>query len=103
MSVRDLKKIAGDDISNRSQDNTDTVLRPIINSAIIDGVLLNDIELTYGANTIEHKLGRKLLGYIVVRKNNDAVISDAQDTNKLSSKNLILYSDTLVTVSLWCF
>ena len=103
MSVRDLKKIAGDDISNRSQDNTDTVLRPIVNSAIIDGVLLNDIELTYGANTIEHKLGRKLLGYIVVRKNNDAVISDAQDTNKLSSKNLILYSDTLVTVSLWCF
>lgn len=99
MSLKDLRYLSDDDIINKVQDNVNTVIRPIIDSAIIDGVLLNNISLKNGATVVDYKLGRKLQGYIVVRKTANANIWDGA----LTTKTITLHSDAACVVSLWCF
>ena len=67
---------------NQVQNNVEEVLTPVINSAIIDGVLLKDLCLiALKPNLIKHKLGRTPLGYVVIRKRADSRIWDVQDHN----------------------
>jgi len=70
---------------------------------IINGVLVQNVPLTTGENTVEHKLGRKLLGYIVVGNSADSRIWDSQASNNLPSKTLVLNCSANTTVSLWVF
>ena len=42
-------------------------LDPIVAIPWMGGVLLEDVSLTSGANTIDHKLGREIRGWFVVR------------------------------------
>lgn len=99
MSLKDLRYTSGEDILNKVQDNVDTALRPIIGSAIISGVLLNNVSLINGATVVNHKLGKKLQGYIVVKKSANANIWDGA----ANTSTITLHSDAACTVSLWCF
>lgn len=86
------------------QSSWSSILNPVITNVINSGVLLSGVVLSIGNNTINHKLGRKLTGWYVVRmRNNHANIYDLQDSNNLSDKTLILNSDAAVSVDLVVF
>ena len=91
-------------VFNNAQDHIESVINPVLNSAIVNGVILEDIDLVSGSFTsIEHKLGRKPRGYLVIRKSAaQTVYEDAgdYDNRKLFIK---LRASGSVTVNLWVF
>ena len=70
MSVRRFNKVfkPQDQEFNRLQDNIEQVLNPVIDSRIVDGVYIKEVDLSTADTFVEHKLGREPLGFIVVRK-----------------------------------
>jgi hypothetical protein len=102
--IRDLRKIQSDNEElSRVQDLVGECLQPVLQAAILDGVLLKDLTLTPGANSIEHKLGRKPLGWIVVGLNASASIWDSQEANTFKTRTLALNSSANCVVTLWIF
>ena len=68
-------------------------INPTINSEINNGLILKDIVLKTGDNVINHKLGRDLQGWIVVRMQDSFVqLYDKQNANQMSSLTLVLNS-----------
>lgn len=80
-----------------------SVINPILSAPIVNGLLLNSVSLVSGDNTINHKLGRKLQGWIVVGKTANANIFDKQATNTMPELTLVLNSSATTTVNLWVF
>lgn len=109
--IRGLKKLRVEDNDlNQLQDNVDDALTPLINNPLLNGILLEGVELIgAGAgstidNVIEHKLGRKLRGWIITRLvGNQARIHDRQDFNPIPDKTLVLWAQANVTVSIYVF
>jgi hypothetical protein len=78
-------------------------LNPVIDSPISQGLLLKSVSLSSGANTINHTLGRKLQGWIVVRIRSGASIYDTQDSNSMPELTLTLVSSANAVVDLFVF
>ena len=91
-------------VFNSAQDHVESVINPVLDSAVIDGVILEDIDLVSGSFTsVEHKLGRKPRGYLVIRKSAaETVYEDVgdYDNRKLFIK---LRASGSLTVNLWVF
>jgi hypothetical protein len=86
------------------QDSVGRALNPILSSEIWDGVLLRDVYLEAGVLArIKHRLGRELVGYIVVQKNANASIWDEQSTNNQRDLFLNLQTSADCKVSIWVF
>jgi hypothetical protein len=112
MAVKVFKKInvrtrnledMGRDIA-RVQDNIEQFAQPIVNSEIIDGTLCKNVSLTAGvANDVTHMLGRKPLGWMLVRKRQDSRIWDLQDDNPNPTTTLTMACSHDVTVDIWFF
>jgi hypothetical protein len=86
------------------QDSVANALNPIIKKEIIDGQLLENLALaTSQDNLIQHKLGRNLRGYIIVRKNALADVYEQPVPNNLTELQLNLHTTQTVTISLWVF
>lgn len=102
---RAFKKVQTTDKDvNKLQENIGLVLEPVLQSSIIDGVLLRNLALSSSSTTlIEHKLGRKPLGWVLVRKRAQSDVWDTQDSNELQSSTLALNCSSDVTVDLWVF
>lgn len=84
------------------QDSLDAALRPIIDKLILDGRLIEDIELTTGqANLIDHRLGRSIRGYVVVKRDADARVWDSVPDRPATQ--IDLRSSANVTISIWVF
>lgn len=99
--MKSLKKITSktEDI-NTIQDNVEEVLNPILTKSVIDGILLKDVAMTTGkVNNLSHKLGRRPLGYIIVKKNANSDIYE----QTIDTKTLNLNCTADVTVSIWVF
>lgn len=98
-SIRAFRKFGSDsDEMNRVQDNVEIALEPLIISPIIDGVLIS-ASLVAGVNTVNHKLGRKPQGWILVAPQaNESVWQLAADKNVLT-----LEASGNITTSLWVF
>ena len=103
MAIRSFKKMGSDDDINRIQDNIDAVLRPLQASAIGQGNLLTGVALINGSTEVEHKLGRELIGWIIVQQNANAPVWDRQSTNVKKSRTLVLNSTASMSVTLWVF
>jgi hypothetical protein len=78
-------------------------LNPVLSSVTATPTLLSNVALTSGINVINHKLGQKLRGYLVVMNSAAATFYDGQDTNPSPDKTLILNSSAATTVSLLVF
>lgn len=66
----------------------------------------NVVEVTFdasGSQRLEHKLGRKLIGWQVIGKNAAADIWDSQATELKPELFLTLNASGAVTVKLWVF
>lgn len=105
MGLGALRKIqSDDDVLNRFQDNVASAISPIIQQPILGGNLLSGISLLTGVdNNVPHKLGRKLIGYMVVRKNSNSTVWDSQGFNLSQNSTLILNCSANTTVDLWVF
>ena len=99
-----IKVVHKDSDINRIQDNVSIAVQQLFNKDIVNGNLLKAISLSANTpNTISHKLGRELSGYIIVMKSTNCALWDSQASNSNKTKTLIINSDTDVTVSIWVF
>lgn len=102
-AVKFFKTITKDQDLNSVQDNLINVLNPVFNTPILNGTLLQNVSLVVGQNTIEHRLGRKLVGWMVTRQRSFAEIYDNQDANPLPTRTLFIVTGNDVIVDLYVF
>ena len=79
-------------------------LDPVIDAELNNGLILQNQPLKVGGNTINHKLGRKLQGWFIVRQRGVvANIYDTQDNNSSPALTLLLTSSAAVNVDIFVF
>lgn len=103
--IKSLKKIGQESPqSNQLQENVDQALKPIADKAILNGTLIKNVCLYPGKVTeVLHELGRAPLGWLIVRKRQDARIWDVQDYNDTPERTLALVTSHDVQLDLWIF
>jgi hypothetical protein len=77
-----------------------SLIEPVLSQPFNNGVLLQEVELSTGTNKINHKLGRKPQGWVVVDRNTAATVYRSAPFNALT---LTLTASAGVTVSLHVF
>lgn len=80
-----------------------TQLNPLLKNPLSNGIILQSQSLATGANVVNHKLGRKLQGWFMVRQRASANIFDTQDTNTSPTLTLNLTSSAPVVVDIYVF
>lgn len=86
------------------QTNWAQQLDPVIAQPLNSGLILENVPLKTGPNVINHKLGRKLQGWSIVRMIGSFVqVYDTQDSNQMPSLTLNLNSSGTGTVNLLVF
>lgn len=85
------------------QSNWASLLNPLLDLPINQGRLLENVQLDNGSNTVNHKLGRKLTGWFIVRQRAAASVYDTQDTNPTPAVTLKLTSNASVKVDIFVF
>ena len=89
---------------NRVQDNISDAMDPLLRDPWANYNILTDIKLTAGIdNQVNHKLGRKLIGWTIVRIRSEANVSDNQDINLSPQLTLILRTSADVVVDIRVF
>lgn len=78
-------------------------LNPLLARPQNNSIILKEIALVTGANTINHKLGNKLQGWKIIRQRAAASVYDTQDTNPMPTLTLTLVSSANVVVDLEVF
>ncbi len=98
-------RISTGDVMELVQDNIENSFRALESCPLLDGHLLEGVELVQGDNEIDHKLGRVLRGWILTRQDFDTIILDKQASNDSTDRILILNSSAsgTATVDLWVF
>lgn len=82
------------------QNRWGSILNPIISNPSNNAMILKNITLLTGSNSIDHRLGKKLTGWRIVRQRSAANIYDNQDNNQLAELTLILVSDADCSVDI---
>lgn len=77
-------------------------INPLLANPIVNGQIIQAVVKT-GVNTINHGLGRKLQGYIVILNSAAVTYYDSQLSNQRPDLNLILNASGAATVSLYVF
>lgn len=104
MNIRAFPQVQTDDRNvNQLQKNIQQSLGPVIANPLVSGVILESVSLASGDNTIPHKLGRVLQGWVVVRKRAASEIFDKQDSNPTPEVTLVLNASVAVVVNLYVF
>jgi hypothetical protein len=88
---------------SQAQTKWAATLNPIVSNPLVSGLILSDIKVTTGANTINHLLGRDLQGYIVILNSAAITYYDSQATNQRPQLTLILNASGDATISLYVF
>ena len=88
---------------NTVQFNLVRTLNPVFDTPTLAGNLLQNVVLTAGDNSINHKLGRNLIGWQITRLRAASTIYDTQDTNKSPNLTLTLNSSAPVSVDIYVF
>lgn len=78
-------------------------LNPVLSNPMMAGSLIRNVGLSVGANEVNHKLGRKLQGYIITMQRGPAQVYSTQEFNNIPNLTLTLVSDADVLVDLWVF
>ena len=84
------------------QNKWSSILNPVVANPLSNGLLLTDISLSVGNNTINHKLQQKLQGYIITGMRN-AYSQIYQETSTQPTINFILNSSAACVVDIWVF
>ena len=95
------KVFSDDEALNRLQTNIEAAVATALKNPLLDGALVEDVKLEVGNNIVNHKLGRKYKGYIIVKQN--VVANFYKVDNNFTDKHIVLNSSAQVTVSIWVF
>lgn len=88
----------------RMQSAWSNALNPLVDLPLLQGVLVKNIELTAGANIVNHGLGRSPQGYIITRAQDAATaLYDTQASNPRPALTLLITSSATCRVDLWIF
>jgi hypothetical protein len=79
------------------------LINPVLANPITNGLILQNQALTTGFNAVNHKLGRKLQGWIPIGQNAQANLWDSQAMNQTPQLTLNLNASADVIVSLYVF
>lgn len=82
------------------QDRWASILNPLLSNQLTQGLLLKDQFLTNGVTILNHRLGRKMVGWFITDISGAAQIYRAAPLDDLT---LTLTSDAAVVASLWVF
>lgn len=86
------------------QDNISAALQPLVKNPLLDGLLIDDITLTSGSTTVvNHGLGRKVRGYIVVKSNANVTVYIVEANQVAPEAQLVLSTTVTATISLYVF
>jgi hypothetical protein len=89
--------------AQRALDAQAQTINSVLDTEIIRGRLIEDVELVSGETTIvQHGLGREPRGYIIVWKS-AAVTGDYPITSSRPRTEISLTASSTATVSLWIF
>lgn len=105
MTLRSFQRVDTTDSKMREmQYRLEETLRPVTDSSIVDGLLIEDIDLASGTTKkIAHKLGRNMIGWIVVGRNAAQHVYDANAGKSDLDQFLYLTAGGTVTVNVWVF
>lgn len=78
-------------------------LNPVLANPIVGGRLVKNISMITGVNIINHGLGDKIQGWIVIMNSAAATFYDSQATNPRPQLTLILNASAPATISLYVF
>jgi hypothetical protein len=78
-------------------------LNPVLANPLVNGRIITGIRLAVGDNIINHGLGTKLQGYIVVGSSAASTFYDKQASNQMPNLTLILVSSAATTINLYVF
>ena len=101
-----VRNTTDDESIESVQNSLENSFRSVEACPLLDGHLLERIDLVNGDNSISHKLGRELKGWIITRhRETPSNIVDRQKTNPATDRTLLLNSSvgTTVTVDIWVF
>lgn len=102
--IRSFKKTSFEDQeTSKLQTNLEIFFKQLETIALLDGVLLRDVELTSGSATkVQHKLARKPIGWMLAGQ--DANANIWEDTSNTTPNSTIdLNCSANVTVNIWIF
>lgn len=80
-----------------------SILDPVIKAPTNNASILQNVSLVAGTNSVNHRLGRKLQGWYIVRLRAASTIYDMQDTNQTPQLTLVLNASAPVVVDLAVF
>jgi hypothetical protein len=80
-----------------------TEIDPVLKNVATNPILLQNIQLTTGENLVNHRLGKKLTGWQIVRIRSAATIYDTQDANPFPALTLTLTASANALVDILCF
>lgn len=105
MPIRSYKKVYSPDSSLMStQDSIEEFSKQLTNIPLLDGVLLEGEDLlSAGDTTVYHGLQRAYRGYLIVKKDANAVVYESDTDNESKKEKIILKCSANVTVSIWVF
>ena len=96
-----------DDDSARLQNNISAALNPLLQTPILDGVLLTNLTIPASGKLVAaHGLGRTALGYMVVFSSAAVPAPYALPADQTSPANAIMLtfsSGAGAKINLWCF
>ena len=78
-------------------------LDPVLANPSLQSIILENVALKAGVTHVNHKLGRKPVGWRVIRLRNAAQVHDNQDDNQRPDLTLDLVSNTAVSADLEVF
>lgn len=99
--MRIFRKIFTDDpLQQRLQDSIAQSFQQFEKLPQLDSVVVSNITLASGIdNQVEHKLGRPILGWQIIRKDANADVWESSTVNTAPSSFVILKASANVTVS----
>ena len=102
-----VRHTVGTEDSEQIQNNLENTMRSLESCPLLDGHLLEDVELPNGITDVDHKLGRELKGWFLTRTRMLAGgdICDKQSLHDAPDKILRLSSTyaATITVDIWVF
>jgi hypothetical protein len=79
------------------------ILDALLGNPSLNSLILQNVSLSSGANTINHTLGRTLTGWRIIRLRASATMYDQQDSNPHPDLTLVLVSSASAVVDLEVF
>lgn len=84
------------------QDNVYEVVRPWEGVPMLSGLLLQDVVLGATATDVPHGLGRRPVGWFIVRRNGTAIVYEPS-VSAIPDRFLKLQATATIVCTLWVF